>query len=223
MKKSLIFSACVAMLALVAMSSCSTASKSSYSYSARQSDVIRQDIQATPTIVDVVTDYAKRVVATSDWQSSKEDAMNECRFLAITENNIDIVVDPIFKIECNGSRYKATLTGFAGYYANPRGLVDDIKALREVSKEDIEKYLIFHNPEVLQYLNPKSEVVNINHYTQAPAPAPAPAAPAPVVERQKPQPAPAVESEPEPEPEQKAAPAKPKQKKKNNRYTRGRS
>ena len=208
---------------MLAFSSCTA-----YHYTARQSDIVRQNIQATPTIVDVVTDYAKRVEATSDWQLSKEDAMNECRFRAITENDIDIVVDPIFKIECKGAKsrgYKATLTGYAGYYANPRGLIDDIKTFRDISKEDIEKYLIFHNPEVLQYLNPQSEVVNINHYTQAPAPAPVPApCPAPAVEHPQPQPQPEAAPAQEPAPQQEApAPAPAKTKKKTNRYSRGRS
>jgi len=224
MKKSIIFSACVVVLA--ALSSCSTPQQASYSYTARQSDIVRQSIQATPTIVDVVTDYAKRVVATSDWQSSKEEAMNECRFLAITENKIDIVVDPIFKVESKGARYQATLTGYAGYYANPRGLIDDIKAFKELSKEDIEKYLMLHNPEVLQYL--QNTVVNINHNNQTinPAPTPAPKkeapAPAPAVEQPRPQPQPVVVEEPTPAPKQEAPAPAPKAKKKTNRYTRAR-
>jgi len=210
---------------LVVLTGCTTVQ-----YTARQTTVARHDIQATPTVVDITTDYAKRVEASSDWQMSKEDAMNECRFRAITENDIDIVVDPIFKIERKAMKrrsYKATLTGYAGYYTNPRTLIQDIKTFKDLSQEDIEKYLMVHNPEILQYL--QGQVVNINHYNQtippapAPAPVPCPApCPAPVIEQPQPQPEAAPAQEPAPH-QEAPAPAPAKTKKKTNRYSRGRS
>ena len=168
---------------------------STYQYSARQATIDRDNIQAGPTLVDVRADFNRRVEAISAWHPTKEDAMLECRYLAITNNKIDLVVDPIYKIECRNARirkrYKATLTGFAGFYVNGRTQREDIEATSKFSMEDIEKYLILHNPEVLKYINAKGEVVNIFH-NDAPMkpccdkPAPAPQeqpAPAP-----KPQP-----------------------------------
>lgn len=181
MKKSFFIALCALAFAFTG---CST-----YQYSARQSTIKRQDIQAAPTIVDVKADFNKRINVTSDWQKTKEDAMAECRYLAITGNNIDIVVDPIYKIERRKSnKFKASLTGFAGYYINSRTQYEDIQAVGKFSREDIEKYLILHNPEVLKYLNAQGEVVNVYHNNcpkmhgncMPPAPAPAPeAAPAP--------------------------------------------
>ena len=69
----------------------------------------------------------------------------------------------ISKTEKRGKKYQVTVTGFAGYYKNSRTLFEDIKQLEKVDKAEIEKYLILHNPEVLQYMNQKGEVVNIYH------------------------------------------------------------
>ena len=186
MKKILV----VLCMGALVLTGCST-----YQYTARQATIDRDNIQAGPTLVDVRADFSRRVEAISGWHQTKEDAMLECRYLAITNNKIDLVVDPIYKIECRNAkirkRYKATLTGFAGFYVNGRTQREDIEATSKFSMEDIEKYLILHNPEVLKYINAKGEVVNIFH-NDAPMkpccdkPAPAPQeqpAPAP-----KPQP-----------------------------------
>ena len=144
------------------LSSCST-----YQYTARQTHVERQNITMSPTIVDVKPDYTKRIEVTSKWCKTKDEALNECKYNAITTNKIDVVVDPIFKIEYNKGQlsrpFKATLTGFAGYYVNSRTLYEDMAKLKEFSREDIEKYLILHQPEVLKYMNAQGDVVNIYH------------------------------------------------------------
>lgn len=158
MKKILV----VLCMGALVLTGCST-----YQYTARQTGIDRDDIQASPTLVDIKSDFNKRVEAISSWHPTKEDAMLECRYLAITNNKIDLVVDPIYKIECRNSRirkrFKATLTGFAGYYVNGRTQREDIEAISKFSLEDIEKYLILHNPKVLKYINAKGEVVNIFH------------------------------------------------------------
>ena len=142
------------------LSACTT-----YQYTARQTSVDRQNIAMTPTIVEVKPDYSTRIQVVSDWRDSKEDAMNECKYLAITTKKIDVVVDPIYQIEHKSvkGKYKATLVGFAGHYINSRTLYEDINLLKDLSRDDIEKYLILHNPEVLKYMNKQGEVVNIYH------------------------------------------------------------
>lgn len=160
MKKILLGS--IFAIALV-LNGCST-----YQYTSRQTNVERENITMSPTIVDVRPDYEKRVEVTSGWCKTKEIAMDECRYNAIVNNKIDVVVDPIFKVEINKARsskkYRATLTGFAGYYTNSRTLFEDIERLKNFSREDIEKYLILQNPEVLKYMNrEEGDVVNIYH------------------------------------------------------------
>lgn len=170
MKNSLFGSLMAVMLVL---SSCST-----YQYTARQTDINRQNITMAPTIVDIRADYTKRIEVSSSWCNSKEEAMNECKYNAITQHKVDVVVDPIYKLEFKQGKlkhnYKATLTGFGGYYTNSRSVYEDMEQMQKFSLEDVEKYLIMHNPEVLKYMNAKGEVVNIFHGAQ-PCPGPKPA------------------------------------------------
>ena len=150
-----------------------------YQYSARQTSIERQDFSTTPTIVDVRADYSKRIEVVSNWHPKKEDAINECRYMAITDKKIDVVVDPIIKIQYRAwksfSKYKVTLIGFAGYYVNPRTIYEDMELLQKFTCEDIEKYLLLHDSSILKYMNAKSDVINIYHEnSSAVQPAPAP-------------------------------------------------
>lgn len=154
----------VILLASVAcLCSCST-----YKYTSRQVAVENHDIVASPTVVDVAVDYTKRVTETSRKCGSVLEAMQEAKYKAIVNNDIDIIVDMIYKTEKRGGKYKVTVTGFAGYYKNSRSLYEDIKRLGGVKKEDVEKYLILHNPEVLEYMYPKDDVVKIYHNESQP-------------------------------------------------------
>ena len=121
------------------------------------------DIVASPTVVDVAVDYTKRVTETSRRCKSAAEAMQEAKYKAIINNEIDIIVDMIYKTEKRGGKYRVTLTGFAGYYKNSRSLYEDIRRLGGVKKEDVEKYLILHNPEVLEYMYQKDDIVKIYH------------------------------------------------------------
>lgn len=135
----------IPMLLLAALSSCSTANKSSYSYSARQSEINRQDIDAFNQRVAVVVDYSRRVTATSEFQASRKDAITEAEFLCIQNEKIDVVVDPIYKVECDLSRnrYKATIIGFAGKYEVLPSEIDETKSL---TREQIENYKLLTDP-----------------------------------------------------------------------------
>jgi len=181
-------------LCAIALSSCTV-----YQYTSRDASIKRQDIQATATIVDVRADFNKRVNAVSNWHKTKEDALAECKYLAITTNNIDIVVDPIYQIQVRphkiSKRYKAELTGFAGYYINSRTPMEDMNQIKNFTREEIENYLLLHGTEILPYLyQPKfgeGDVINIYSDHQdgrghqhkqkccKPEEAPQPAAPAP--------------------------------------------
>ena len=77
---------CILTIALM-LSSCST-----YQYTSRQTNVQREDITMSPTIVDVRSDYTKRVEVTSSWCKTKEIAINECRYNAIVNNKISKII-----------------------------------------------------------------------------------------------------------------------------------
>ncbi|MBR1877520.1 MAG: hypothetical protein IJ814_00795 [Paludibacteraceae bacterium] len=140
-----------------------------YQYSGRDAAINRRNIQATPTIVDVKADFTKRVSATSDWHRTKEDAMAHARYMAITENKIDIVVDPIYEIQYRAhkarKKYKATMTGFAGTYTNARTPLEDIGTIKQYTREEIENYLLLHQSDlILPYLYQQStgDVINVH-------------------------------------------------------------
>ena len=148
---------CIFVMGLV-LSSCSI-----NQYTARQVNVVRHDIHALPTIVDVEPNYSRRIEVTSKWCRTQDEAINECKYRAIAEHEIDVVVDPMFMVENNKNRgskqYRASLMGYAGYYVNSRTLYEDIEKMKEFSREDIEKYLIMHKPEVLKYMHSQSGVI----------------------------------------------------------------
>ena len=64
-------------------------------YTARQTFVNNQNIVASPTVVDVSADYAKRITATSRSCKTQTEAMQEAKYMAIVDNKIDILVDMI--------------------------------------------------------------------------------------------------------------------------------
>jgi hypothetical protein len=103
-------------------------------------------VVATEVVVDVKIDLNKKVQSSSSKRSSVELAKSEAYYKAITENNIDVVVDPIFEVKTSdkflffGGRSTAKLNGFAGYYVNPRTKVEAIKELKLIDTLDIHKF-----------------------------------------------------------------------------------
>ena len=125
---------------VAALSSCTT-----YQYSARQMDVKRHDICASNQRVAVVVDYAHQVTATSDYQSSRKDAIADAEFRCIENEKIDVVVDPIYKIECNQikKRYRVTVIGYAGKYEL---LPSELEESKNYTREQIENYKLLTDP-----------------------------------------------------------------------------
>lgn len=159
----------IAVIAVIA-TGCTT-----YSYTSRSVSIAQpMEVQPTPTLVDVKPDFNKRINETSSWCKSTAEAMGEVKYKAINNNNIDIVVDPIYKVATRGRKCQVLLTGFAGYYTNPRSMMENINQLKDVDKAEIEKYLILQqNPQIIQYLydNKDGNVVTINHNSKcAPCP-----------------------------------------------------
>ena len=77
-------------------------------------------------VVDVDIDLNKKVTAASQNHASKQDALDEAYYNCITLNDIDIVVDPIYKLTKIKipflsflNKYRYEIQGYAGYYENP--------------------------------------------------------------------------------------------------------
>lgn len=137
-----------AMLTVVSfLTSCTV-----YQYTARQTDIRDRDIDGTDQRAGIKVDYNKRVTAISDYQITRADAINEAEFLCIQNERIDVVVDPIYKIEYNPlkikRKYKATIIGFAGMYEERQTLLEESK---QYTIDDIEKFKLMYDPSYLDY------------------------------------------------------------------------
>jgi len=153
----------IKILAAVIVTVFAFSSCASYTYTSRSIAIDSERIKGTSMVVDVRPDFSKRISTESKHCKSIAEAKEEAKYQAITTNNCDVIVDPIYRVEKSGKQYKAYLVGFAGYYQNPRTLYEDIMLLQNVSKEDIEKYLILKDPDVIGLINQvgNSEVINI--------------------------------------------------------------
>ena len=125
---------------------------STFQYSSRSVDVRNRAIGTKDAVAEIVVDYDRSVTATSDYQMTKSEAIKEAEYLCIVNNNIDLVVDPIVKIEFSPfqlkKKYRATITGFAGVYkAAPAG----IDAVKEYKMEEVEKYKLLTDPDFPQH------------------------------------------------------------------------
>ena len=135
------------LLMAAALTSCST-----FQYSSRSVDVNNRSIGTKETAAEVVVDYGRTVTATSDFQLTKNEAIREAEYLCIQNSKVDVVVDPVFKIEYSPfelkRKYRATVTGFAGMYKSVPAGVD---AVKKYDMEDIEKYKLLTDPSFPQH------------------------------------------------------------------------
>lgn len=131
----------VALALIFIMASCS-----STQYSYRKSNIPKKDLISGEVVVDTKLDLTKKVEATSSNRNSVEEAKEEAYYKAITQNNIDVVIDPIFEIRTAGSflgfggKSTAKITGFGATYINPRTKVDAINELSKVDTTNIYKF-----------------------------------------------------------------------------------
>lgn len=229
----------VAAVALIA-TSCTT-----YSYTTRSIKINKQNFDATSAFVDIVPDYSRRIMAESGKHKTSSAAQEEARFNAIVENNIDVLVDPIYKVTKSGKKYTAQVVGFAGFYKNNRNFYEDLERLKNVDLKEIEKYLLLKDPSLLPMIKGEpcngkpregnvreGDVINIYHNSDAPhhddkAPAkqqpkaqPQPQ-PQPQAQPQA-QPQPQPQAQPQPQQEQPKVEAQP-QKPQNNTYNQSKN
>ena len=137
----------ILLLLGIALSSCST-----YQYTARQTNVHRRAIDTHEQMAGIDVNYGKQVTATSDFQLTRQDAVQEAEYICIQQSKIDVIVDPIIKVEYNPfrikTRYRATITGYAGTYKEEPTVLEKSK---EYTLEEIEKYKLLTDPTFPQY------------------------------------------------------------------------
>ncbi len=155
MKKNYISIVLLVVFAALTFSSCLTTS-----YEIRGLGIDDQPVISSPTLVDVRVDMSKRIkyadqdfvkYSSSSMEQTEKMALAAAKYACITENNIDILVDPIYKIQFKGKKKaKIELTGLAGYYDNARSIYENVKEFQDFTLDDVKKYIIFNNPELLQ-------------------------------------------------------------------------
>ena len=163
---------------------------STYQYSARTVGIERHPVSSKEIAAEIVPDYDRTVTATSDYQLTRNDAINEAGYRCIIDNDIDVIVDPIVKVERapiqSHKKYRATISGFAGKYRKTAAGVD---AVKEYDKEDIEKYKLLYDPDFARYYYGKGTGDSYYINSSAPTPrkeyTPAPLAFAPKIKRQQ--------------------------------------
>jgi hypothetical protein len=128
------------------LTSCSTVS-----HTYRTSDIVGSEIIANKVVVDTKIDLQKKIEVVSSKRNSESEAINEAYYEAITRNNIDVVIDPIFEVTSTdkvlffGGKSTAKLTGFGAKYENSRSNVEAIKELKSVDANDIQKFNAIYN------------------------------------------------------------------------------
>lgn len=130
MKKLLLLSCASALL----LSSCV-----SYKHSYRKSDVGDTRVSVDgPYVADLDIDFTKVVKGTSLKHKTPQLAKDEAYYNAIVQNNVHVVVDPVYSVRtvkniwgvlfpglAIGRKSTAEITGFSGMYKNARKKSDD--------------------------------------------------------------------------------------------------
>lgn len=166
-KKSLLFALVLGGLMLF-QASCTT-----YSYTSRSTSVRQRVIDSREATADIEINYQKKVTATSDFQKFPNQAKQQAVYQCILNSGIDVLIDPIFQVENRPvTGYRATVTGFAGYYKVGKNELDQMVE-KNYKQEDIDKYLLLTDPSYYQFYYQKEShsgnVYNIKCGAAAPA------------------------------------------------------
>ena len=130
------FNAFVVFLSLSFLASCST---KSYTY--RATDVNLKNVISNESIVDTKIDFSKKIIATSSVRKTQKDAIDEAHYLAIQQNNIEFVFDPIVEMTSNSfNDHVAKITGWGGTYVNAKTKLETIQDLKKIDTTDVKKF-----------------------------------------------------------------------------------
>jgi len=96
-------------------------------------NVDRKNFMVTPVVADLNVDFSKKISATSEKKKTVNAAKDQAYYKAVTENGIDVLVDPIYNIEQTdkilfwGGKVTASISGFGAKYTNTRKLNDVVR------------------------------------------------------------------------------------------------
>lgn len=139
---------------------------------ARSIDIQRENANQGALDAELQVDLTKKVSAVSMMQNSKKAAIVNAYYDCISENNIDVVVDPIIKITRFPSfslkQYKAEIEGFGGKYIKIENAFENIKKFDSIDINSIVKYKLMTEPDFYKsyYNSQKTSNVLINTEAQ---------------------------------------------------------
>ncbi len=121
-----------------ALVSCKT-----FSHSSRNIALENKDVKANTFVLETVPDFSKKVKGSSTKKHTAEkSAKEEAYFNAIIDNNVDVLIDPIYSVTTTkkmllffGGKSEATVYGYAGFYKNP-------KSLKQVQQEELDQKVL---------------------------------------------------------------------------------
>jgi len=159
----------------------------SVSYVPRSIDIVREDAKQGALNAELKVDLNQKVSGTSDMQESKKSALISAYHNCITNNNIDVVVDPIIKLTKYSvftsrslknndenskwwvTQFKAEITGYAGKYVKVESDNEEVKKFDNIDMNSVIKYKMITDPDFHKsyYNNQKTNNVIINSKTNS--------------------------------------------------------
>ncbi len=134
----------LSILAALGLASCGSMSSTSYQYAYRKTNIPNRDIITSEVIVDLKLDLTKKIVVESAPHNSAETAKEEAYYKALVQNNVDVIVDPIYEVKTttsvNGIKSIAKITGYGANYVNPRNKVEAINDLNTIKSDNVIKF-----------------------------------------------------------------------------------
>lgn len=154
----------------------------SVTYVPRSIDIVREDAKQGALNAELKVDLNQKVSGASDMQESKKSALISAYHNCITNNNIDVVVDPIIKLTKYSvfssrsmknndenskwwvAQFKAEIIGYAGKYVKIESDNEEVKKFDNIDMNSVIKYKMITDPDFYKsyYNNQKSNNVIIN-------------------------------------------------------------
>ena len=154
----------------------------------RSIDIDRENARQESLDAELKVDLDNKVTASSDMQDSKKDAVIHAYYNCISNNNIDVVVDPIVKVtrfsvfaseDMKGAanakwwkvQYRAEINGYGGKYIKMETDLDKIKKFDNVDMNSVVKFKLATDPDFYKsyYNRQKTNSVIINPKQETPA------------------------------------------------------
>ena len=154
------------------------ASCKSVSYMSRSIDIERENARQETLGAELKVDLNNKVTAASDMQDTKKDAVIHAYYNCISNNNIDVVVDPIVKITrfsvfataaskkaANAKwwkvQYHAEINGYGGKYVKLETDLDKIKKFDNIDMNSVVKFKLMTDPDFYKSYYNKQKTNNV--------------------------------------------------------------